>query len=81
MIGPAGSVPQRWEAIRSLFGARDILLSPVSRGSDMLAFVADDDVWIAAASGGTARRLTSDRAPAAYAPIARRGSPGLYQPA
>lgn len=33
---------------------------------DLLAFVADDDVWIAPASGGTARRLTSDRAPAAY---------------
>ena len=32
---------------------------------DTVAFVADDDVWLAPAAGGTARRLTADHAPAA----------------
>ncbi|QTX05685.1 S41 family peptidase [Agromyces archimandritae] len=31
---------------------------------DRLAFIADDDVWIAPVAGGTATRLTNDRAPA-----------------
>ena len=30
---------------------------------DQLVFVADDDVWLAAADGGTASRLTADRRP------------------
>jgi len=41
---------------------------PSVRG-DLLAFVADDDVWIAAITGGTARRLTADRAPASFASL------------
>jgi tricorn protease len=38
---------------------------PCVRG-DTIAFVADDDVWLVPASGGTARRLTTDRAPAGW---------------
>ena len=31
---------------------------------DRIAFVADDDIWVVAAGGGRAERLTSDRSPA-----------------
>ena len=34
---------------------------------DLLAFVADDDLWLAPSAGGTARRLTADHAPASFA--------------
>ena len=37
---------------------------PHVRG-DLLAFVADDDVWLAPAAGGRAWRISADRAPAA----------------
>ena len=33
---------------------------------DLLTFIADDDVWLAPATGGRATRLTADRAPAAF---------------
>lgn len=42
---------------------------------DQVAFVADDDVWLAPVSGGRAWRLTSDHAPAStprFAPDGRR---------
>ncbi len=40
---------------------------------DLLAFVADDDLWLASSHGGTARRLTADRAPASFARISPDG--------
>jgi tricorn protease len=46
---------------------------PSIRG-DAVAFVADDDVWLAPASGGAARRLTADRAPAANAKLSPDGT-------
>jgi tricorn protease len=46
---------------------------PSVRG-DLLAFVADDDVWLVPAAGGTARRLTADRAPASYAALSPDGA-------
>jgi tricorn protease len=46
---------------------------PSVRG-DLLAFVADDDVWLAPAAGGTARRLTADRAPVAFASLSPDGA-------
>ncbi len=45
---------------------------PSIRG-DLLAFVADDDVWLVPAAGGTARRLTADRAPVAFARLSPDG--------
>jgi tricorn protease len=45
---------------------------PSIRG-EVLAFVADDDVWLAPATGGTARRLTSDRAPASFTALSPGG--------
>lgn len=56
---------------------------------DLIAFVADDDVWLVAAEGGRAERITSDRSPASRprlspdgATIAwasrRDGSPEVY---
>jgi len=45
---------------------------PTIRG-DRLAFVADDDVWLAPSAGGTARRLTADRAPASFATLSPDG--------
>src|SRR5689334_20968834 len=41
---------------------------------DTVVFVADDDVWLVPASGGTARRLTSDRAPAARPRLSADGT-------
>ena len=46
---------------------------PSIRG-EQLSFVADDDVWLAPATGGTARRLTADRAPAAFTALSPDGS-------
>ncbi|HTX63916.1 MAG TPA: PDZ domain-containing protein, partial [Acidimicrobiales bacterium] len=41
---------------------------------DLLAFVADDDVWLASTAGGTARRLTADRSPASFATLSPDGA-------
>jgi tricorn protease len=41
--------------------------------ADLLTFVADDDVWLAPADGGRARRLSADRARASYPRLARDG--------
>jgi tricorn protease len=41
---------------------------------DLVAFVADDDVWLAAAAGGRAWRLTADHAPASHPRISRDGT-------
>src|SRR5689334_9076735 len=41
---------------------------------DTVVFVADDDVWLVPASGGTARRLTSDRAPVARPRLSADGT-------
>jgi len=46
---------------------------PSIRG-DTVAFVADDDIWLGQASGGTARRLTTDHAPAADPKLSADGS-------
>ncbi len=40
---------------------------------DLLAFIADDDVWLAPSGGGVARRLTADHAPASFARISPDG--------
>lgn len=40
----------------------------------MLALVADDDVWLAPAEGGRARRLTVDRAPVAFPRLSPDGT-------
>ena len=45
---------------------------PFVRG-EVIAFVADDDVWLVGASGGVARRVTADRAPAASPKISPDG--------
>jgi tricorn protease len=56
---------------------------------DLVAFVADDDVWLAPAAGGRAWRLTADHAPASHPRISgdgtmiawtsgRDGSPEVY---
>ena len=61
---------------------------PHVRG-DLLAFVADDDVWLAPAAGGRAWRISADRAPAASPRLSpdgalvawtswRDGSPEIY---
>lgn len=50
---------------------------PTIRG-DTVAFVADDDVWIVPSSGGTARRLTADRAPAAFPKLSPDGERVAY---
>src|SRR6059058_4696717 len=42
--------------------------------ADRVAFVADDDVWLVAAEGGRAERLTSDRAPALRPKLSPDGS-------
>jgi tricorn protease len=41
--------------------------------ADLLAFVADDDVWLAPASGGRAWRLSADHARAGHPRLARDG--------
>ncbi len=46
---------------------------PSVRG-ELLSFVADDDVWLAPATGGTARRLTADRAPASHTALSPDGA-------
>jgi tricorn protease len=46
---------------------------PSLRGN-LVAFVADDDVWLAPAAGGDARRLTTDRAPAAHTNLSPDGT-------
>lgn len=45
---------------------------PAVRG-DIVSFVADDDVWLVAKEGGTARRLSADRAPASYTRLSPDG--------
>ncbi|MGO9197619.1 MAG: S41 family peptidase [Acidimicrobiales bacterium] len=50
---------------------------PSVRG-DTVAFVADDDVWLAPSTDGNARRLTSDRAPASYPRLSPDGSLVAY---
>ncbi|HLI44310.1 MAG TPA: PDZ domain-containing protein [Acidimicrobiales bacterium] len=50
---------------------------PSVRG-DLLAFVADDDVFLAPAAGGTARRLTADHAPASFTRLSPDGSLVAY---
>ena len=59
--------------LRSLPVADSSYLRFPSIRGDLLAFVADDDVWLAPAEGGTARRLTADRAPAAFARLSPDG--------
>ncbi len=46
---------------------------PSVRG-ELLSFVADDDVWLAPLAGGTARRLTADRAPASHTALSPDGA-------
>jgi tricorn protease len=41
---------------------------------DLIAFVADDDVWLAPAAGGRAWRMTADHAPASHPRISRDGT-------
>ncbi|MDX6394526.1 MAG: tricorn protease [Streptosporangiaceae bacterium] len=41
---------------------------------DLLAFVAEDDIWLAAASGGRAWRVSADRAPVSHPRLARDGA-------
>src|SRR5579872_4388877 len=41
---------------------------------DIVAFIAEDDVWLAPAAGGRAWRLTADRAAASHPRISRDGS-------
>jgi tricorn protease len=41
---------------------------------DMIAFAADDDIWLVPAAGGRASRLTSDAAQVSHPRIARDGS-------
>jgi tricorn protease len=41
---------------------------------DVVAFIAEDDVWLAPASGGRAWRLTADRAEASHPRISRDGT-------
>jgi tricorn protease len=53
------------------------LRSPSIR-HDTLAFVADDDVWLAPSTGGTARRLTADHVPAAGARLSPDGAHLAY---
>jgi tricorn protease len=45
---------------------------------DLLALVADDDVWLCEADGGTARRLTSDHAPVNSVALSPDGSLVAY---
>lgn len=40
----------------------------------MISFVADDDVWLTAADGGPARRITSDHAPVAHPELSPDGA-------
>lgn len=42
--------------------------------SAAVTFVADDDVWLAPSTGGTARRLTADRAPASFTSLSPDGA-------
>jgi tricorn protease len=46
--------------------------------ADLLAFIADDDVWVAPSAGGIARRLTSDRAPSSHPRLSPDGSLVAY---
>jgi tricorn protease len=46
---------------------------PSVRG-DLVAFVAEDDVWLAPIAGGRAWRLTADRAPAAFTQLSPDGT-------
>ncbi len=46
---------------------------PNARG-DLLAFVADDDVWLAPVAGGRGWRVSADQAPAAYPRLSPDGS-------
>ncbi len=46
---------------------------PSIRG-ERLSFIADDDVWLAPAAGGTARRLTANRAPASFTALSPDGA-------
>ncbi|MHB1987658.1 MAG: S41 family peptidase [Acidimicrobiales bacterium] len=46
---------------------------PTVRG-DIVAFVADDDVWLASVNGGMARRLTADSSPARVPRLSPDGS-------
>jgi tricorn protease len=46
---------------------------PSIRG-DLLAFVADDDVWLVPSGGGTSRRLSADRAPVSHPALSPDGS-------
>ena len=41
---------------------------------DLLAFVAEDDIWLAAASGGRAWRVSADRAQVSHPRLARDGA-------
>lgn len=41
---------------------------------DLLAFVADDDVWLAPVSGGRAWRVSADRAPVSHPRLSRDGA-------
>ena len=50
---------------------------PSVRGNT-IAFVADDDIWLASFAGGVARRLTSDRAPASHPRLSPDGSLVAY---
>jgi tricorn protease len=45
---------------------------------DLLAFAADDDVWLSTLDGGTARRLTSEHAPVSSVALSPDGSAVAY---
>jgi tricorn protease len=52
---------------------RPYLRDPTIRG-DLLAFVADDDIWLTRLDGAAARRLTTDQAPASDPRLSADGS-------
>ena len=42
--------------------------------NDLIAFIAEDDVWLGPAGGGRAWRVSADQAPASHPRIARDGT-------
>ena len=70
--GAAAPVPLAWPAVPD--DSHPCYLRFPSVRGDALTFVADDDVWLVASTGGTARRLTADRAPAAFPVLSPDGT-------
>ncbi len=66
-----------WVTVAPMPAEPCYLRFPSVRG-DEVAFVADDDVWLVPVGGGTARRLTSDRAPAAWPRLSPHGALVAY---